>query len=37
VFYHVIATPAVRSSEGLQITNDVKGHRIVNLIMTKDW
>jgi hypothetical protein len=23
--------------EGLQITNDVEGHRIVNLIMTEDW
>jgi ribonuclease HI len=37
VFYHVIGTPAVRSSEGLQITNDTEGHRIVNLIMTEDW
>jgi ribonuclease HI len=37
VFYHVIGTPAVRSPEGLQITNDSEGHRIVNLIMTKDW
>jgi ribonuclease HI len=37
VFYHVIGTPAVRSPEGLQITNDAEGHRIVNLIMTKDW
>jgi hypothetical protein len=37
VFYHVIGTPAVRSPEGLQITNDSKGHRIVNLIMTEDW
>jgi ribonuclease HI len=37
VFYHVIGTPAVRSPEGLQITNDTKGHRIVNLIMTEDW
>jgi ribonuclease HI len=36
VFYHVIGTPAVRSPEGLQITNDTEGHRIVNLIMTKD-
>jgi hypothetical protein len=34
VFYHVIGTPAVRSPEGLQITNDSEGHRIVNLIMT---
>jgi hypothetical protein len=37
VFYHVIGTPAVRSLEGLQITNDSEGHRIVNLIMTEDW
>jgi ribonuclease HI len=36
VFYHVIGTPAVRSPEGLQITNDSEGHRIINLIMTKD-
>jgi hypothetical protein len=37
VFYHVIGTPAVRSPEGLQITNDGEGHRIINLIMTEDW
>jgi ribonuclease HI len=37
VFYHVIGTPAVRSPEGLQITNDTEGHRIVNLIMIEDW
>jgi ribonuclease HI len=37
VFYHVIGTPAVRNPEGLQITNDSEGHRIVNLIMTEDW
>jgi hypothetical protein len=37
VFYHVISTPAVRSPEGLQITNDTEGHRIVNLIMAEDW
>jgi ribonuclease HI len=36
VFYHIIGTPAVRSPKGLQITNDTKGHRIVNLIMTED-
>jgi ribonuclease HI len=36
VFYHVIGTPAIRSPEGLQITNDIEGHRIVNLIMTED-
>jgi hypothetical protein len=37
VFYHVIGTPAVRSPEGLQITNDTEGHCIVKLIMTEDW
>ena len=37
VFFHTIDTPAVRSPEGLQITNDSEGHRIVNLIMTEDW
>jgi ribonuclease HI len=37
VFYHVISTPAVRNPEGLQLTNDAEGHRIVNLIMTEDW
>jgi hypothetical protein len=37
VFYHVIGTPAVRNPEGLQVTNDAEGHRIVNLIMTEDW
>jgi hypothetical protein len=37
VFYHVIVTPAVRNPESLQVTNDGEGHRIVNLIMTKDW
>jgi hypothetical protein len=37
MFYHVIGTPAIRNREGLQITNDAEGHRIVNLIMTKDW
>jgi ribonuclease HI len=37
VFYHVINTLAVRSPEGLQITNDTEGHRIVNLIMAEDW
>jgi ribonuclease HI len=36
VFYHVIGTPVIRSLEGLQITNDSEGHRIVNLIMTED-
>jgi hypothetical protein len=37
VFYHVIDTLAVRSPEGLQITQDMEGHRIVNLIMAEDW
>jgi hypothetical protein len=37
VFHHVIGTPAVRNPEGLQVTNDAEGHRIVNLIMTEDW
>jgi hypothetical protein len=37
VFYHVIGTPAVHNPEGLQITNDIEGHRIVNVIMTEDW
>jgi hypothetical protein len=37
VFYHVIGTPVVRNPKGLQITQDVDGHRIVNLIMAKDW
>jgi hypothetical protein len=37
VFYHVIGTPAVRNPKGMQITQDVEGHRIVNLIMAEDW
>jgi ribonuclease HI len=37
VFYHVIGTLAVRNPEGLQITQDADGHRIVNLIMAEDW
>jgi hypothetical protein len=37
VFYHVIGTPAFRNPEGLQLTTNVEGHRIVNLIMTEDW
>ena len=36
VFYHVISTPVVRNPEGLQITTNVEGHRIVNLIMAED-
>jgi hypothetical protein len=32
-----IGTPAVRNPEGLQITQDLNGRRIVNLIMIKDW
>jgi hypothetical protein len=37
VFFHTIYTLAVRSPEGLQITQDLDGRQIVNLIMTKDW
>jgi ribonuclease HI len=37
VFYHVIDTSTVRSPEGLQITTNAEGHRIVNLIMAEDW
>jgi hypothetical protein len=37
VFYHVIGTPAIRNLEGLQITQDTEGHRIINLIMAEDW
>jgi ribonuclease HI len=37
VFYHVIGTLAVYNPEGLQITQDAKGHRIVNVIMAEDW
>jgi hypothetical protein len=37
MFYHVIGTPAVCNPGGLQITQDVKGHRIVNLIIVEDW
>jgi hypothetical protein len=37
VFFHTIDTPAVRNPEGLQITKDPEGQRIVNLIMTEDW
>jgi hypothetical protein len=37
VFYHVIITPDVCNPDGLQITQDAEGHRIVNLIMTEDW
>jgi ribonuclease HI len=37
VFYHVVGAPAVRNPEGLQITNDAEGHRLVNLIMTEYW
>ena len=36
VFFHTIGTPAVRNPKGLQITQDLDRHRIVNLIMTKD-
>jgi hypothetical protein len=37
VFYHVIGTLVVRNPEGLQVTNEAEGHRMVNLIMTEDW
>jgi hypothetical protein len=37
VFYHVIGTPAIHNPEGLQITQDAEGHRIINLLMAKDW
>jgi ribonuclease HI len=37
VFYHIIGMPAIHNPEGLQITQDTEGHRIINLIMTKDW
>jgi hypothetical protein len=37
VFYHIIGTLGVRNPEGLQITQDTEGHRIVNLIMVEDW
>jgi ribonuclease HI len=37
VFYHIIGTPAVRNLEGLQITTNTEGHRIVNLIIAEDW
>jgi hypothetical protein len=37
IFYHVVGTPAVRNPEGLQITQDTDGQRIVNLIMVEDW
>jgi hypothetical protein len=37
VFFHTIGTPAIRNPEGLQITQDADGHRIVNLLMTEDW
>jgi hypothetical protein len=36
VFFHTIGTPAIRNPEGLQITEDPKGQRIVNLIMIED-
>ena len=37
VFFHTIITPVIRNPEGLQITQDTNGHRIVNLIMAEDW
>jgi ribonuclease HI len=37
VFYHGFGTPAIRNPEGVQVTNNTEGHRIVNLIMTEYW
>jgi hypothetical protein len=37
VFSHIVDTLAVRNPEGLQITQDTHGHRIVYLIMAEDW
>jgi ribonuclease HI len=37
VFFHIVGIPTVRNPEGLQITQDVDGHQIVNLIMVEDW
>jgi hypothetical protein len=34
VFFHTIAIPVVRNPEGLEITDDLEGQRIVNQIMT---
>jgi ribonuclease HI len=36
VFFHTIGAPAVRNPEGLQITQDLDGCKIINLIMTED-
>jgi hypothetical protein len=36
VFFHMIGTPAVRNLEGLHITQELDGRRIINLIMTED-
>jgi hypothetical protein len=36
LFFDTIDTLAVRNPEGLHITQDLDGRRIVNLIMTKD-
>jgi hypothetical protein len=36
VFFHTIGTLVVRNPEGVKITEDPKGQRIVNLSMTKD-
>jgi hypothetical protein len=35
--FHTIGTPAVRNPEALQITQDLDGFRIVNLIMIENW
>jgi hypothetical protein len=37
VLYYVIGTPAVCNLEGMQITQEADGHRIVNLIMAEVW
>jgi hypothetical protein len=37
VFFHTIGTLVVRNLEGLQITQDPDGRRIIHLIMTEDW
>jgi ribonuclease HI len=35
MFFHTIGTPTVRNPKGLEITQDLDGRRIVNLIITK--
>ena len=36
VFFHTIGTLVVRNPEGLHITQDFDGHRIVHVIMIED-